>query len=106
MKEYSLELLSIAEEELNDSFKWYEGQRDQLGYEFVKEVSYYLSIIERNPLHYSLRYGKELRFAPLNRFPFLIVYWIEESRDLIVVASLFHTSRKPKKFKHIRRQNQ
>lgn len=105
MKEYSLELLTIAEVELNDSFEWYEGQRDELGYEFINEVSHYLSIIECNPLHYPLRYGKELRFAPLNRFPFLIIYWIEESRGLIVVASLFHTSRKPKKIKNIRKSN-
>ncbi len=101
MIEYSLELLPIAEEELNDSFEWYQKQRDGLGYEFIDEISHYLSIIERKPLHYPLRYGNDLRFAPLNKFPFLIVYWIEESRGLILVASLFHTSRKPKKIKNI-----
>ena len=103
MIEYSLELLPIAEEELNDSFEWYEKQRNELGHQFINEVSHYLSIIERNPLHYPLRYGKDLRFAPLSRFPFLIVYWIEESRGLIVVASFFHTSRRPKKIKNIRK---
>ena len=41
---YSLELLPIAEEELNDSFEWYQKQRDGLGYEFIDEISHYLQL--------------------------------------------------------------
>jgi hypothetical protein len=49
---FKVELLAIAENELSDSYDWYEEQQIGLGNRFYNDVNYYLSLLEDNPHHF------------------------------------------------------
>jgi plasmid stabilization system protein ParE len=91
------ELSRKARIELLDSWVWYEEQRDGLGDLFKDEVHAKIKFIQRNPELYPIK--GEYRQAPLDTFPFLIVYQIRESQSKILIVSIFHTSRYPKRKK-------
>jgi toxin ParE1/3/4 len=93
---FEIELLLRAEDELSDAYNWYQEQLPTLGDKFYKEIDHYLYLISQNPFHFPIKYKSELRAASLNKFPFLIVYWVDEINHKVFVSSVFHTSRKPK----------
>jgi plasmid stabilization system protein ParE len=95
---FKIELLAIAEEELSDSYDWYEEQQPGLGNRFYNEISYYLSLLENNPYQFPVKYIQELRTVAINKFPFLIIYWVDEVNDVVYITSVFHTSRNPRVF--------
>jgi plasmid stabilization system protein ParE len=76
------------------SYRWYEKQRKDLGEEFLAEVDQKLKIIQSNPQLFAV-VKKPYHQAPLERFPFLIVY--EIIKNDIIVYAIFHTSRNPNK---------
>lgn len=90
-----LELLFEAEVEFSEAYDWYEEKQPGLGDRFFREVNHYLELVQENPYHYQIRYEGELRVAPTDRFPFLIIFWIDEINQKIYVTSIFHTSREP-----------
>jgi hypothetical protein len=69
-----------------------------LAKQFLKEIDYYLNLIGKNPFHFAVRFSDKYRFAVLKKFPYFIVFRIEESEGLIYVISIFHTSRNPVNF--------
>ncbi len=95
---FKIELLALAENELSDSYDWYEEQQVGLGNRFYKEISYYLGLLENNPYQFPIRYVEELRIVSVNKFPFLIIYWVDELSATVYITSVFHTSRNPRLF--------
>lgn len=95
---YTVKLLTGAEVELSDACKWYDEQRAGLGRQFLNKVTAKINLIEQNPFHYNIRFSSNYRCAPLNIFPYLIVYRIEEDDRLVYIISIFHTSRNSSKF--------
>ena len=93
---YKIELLSEAEDELSEAYKWYEDRQIFLGDKLYWEVRHLLGLIEINPYQYQVKYNNDLRSAPISRFPYLILYWIDEKTKTVYVNSIFHTSKKPK----------
>ena|ERR1700722_11622690 len=85
-----------AQTEFINAFNYYEGQSIGLGGRFENCIDQKIIKIINNPYAYpSKRAG--LRECWAKDFPFLIVYSISERSKLIVIASIFHTSRHPKK---------
>jgi toxin ParE1/3/4 len=93
---YSYDLREEASAEFINAYVWYEGQREGLGDLFEIAVYNKLDKICRNPLHYKVTY-KKYHEALVEKFPFLIVYTIDEKAKEILVFAIFHTSRNPKK---------
>ncbi len=99
---YSFIINDEAIKELTEAFLWYEDQRSGLGKEFRTEVNIKLDKVCNNPFHYKIP-GKKFHEAVVERFPFLIVYFVDEKNKLVIVTAIFHTSRNPKgKFKRAR----
>ena len=94
---FEIELLPQAENELAEAFDWYEEQLAGLGNKLYKEVDYYFTAIGKNPYHYPIKYKGDLHAVALNKFPYLIIYWVDQLNNLIIVISIFHTSREPKR---------
>ncbi|MEO8867958.1 MAG: type II toxin-antitoxin system RelE/ParE family toxin [Bacteroidia bacterium] len=82
-----------AQQELEATILYYEGKRKNLGVEFLEETEFIFNLITDAPELFSLKY-KNTREALLKRFPYIIVYEIEQNS--IVVYSIFNTSRNPK----------
>jgi len=93
---YQLQVLRKAREDMQKSADWYDEQQAGVGDRFLLEVISTFRLIETNPLHYQERFSKKFRFAKVHDFPFVVVFKIK--KELVVVNSVFHTSRNPKKF--------
>ncbi len=91
---YSIKLLPIAYNDLQEAKKWYNEKREDLGEEFKKAVNAEIEHIKRHPEHYQRIY-KDLRQALLTRFPYAIFYSIESSKDRVVIFAVLHTRRNP-----------
>jgi plasmid stabilization system protein ParE len=90
-----IRLTHKAHAELRHSWVWYEEQRDGLGDAFKNAVNSKIKFVKHNPNLYAL-HGR-YRQAPVDNFPFLIVYEVREKLSLILIVSIFHTSRHPKR---------
>jgi len=99
---YSFIINDEAIKELTEAFLWYEKQQSGLGKEFRTEVYIKLDKVCNNPFDYKIP-NKKFHEALVERFPFLIVYFVDEKNNLIIVTAIFHTGRNPKyKFKRTR----
>jgi len=92
---YTITYRSEAEQDIEETAKWYEKQRIGLGFEFVDAVEAKGKSIEKNPFLYEQVY-KSLHRAVLDRFPFNVFYLIEDVS--IIVVAVIHGSRHPKKW--------
>jgi plasmid stabilization system protein ParE len=92
---YVVELSPKAEKEFIKAFEWYEDEQLGLGEKFEAELFKKIDFIAANPLHYPLK--KKNREANTDVFPYMVVYRIHEKRKMIVVISIFHTSRHPRR---------
>lgn len=70
---YSVSFLLQAQADLIESIHWYNGESDNLGFEFHEVVNDKLKKISENPLQYSKRF-KNLRAIRTDRFPYLIYF--------------------------------
>jgi plasmid stabilization system protein ParE len=84
-----------AEIEILKAWEWYEEKRTGLGDQFKDEVREQIKLVVKNPLHYQLK-GK-YRQAKTAIFPFLIVYRFDRKTSVVLIVSVFHTSRHPKR---------
>jgi plasmid stabilization system protein ParE len=80
--------------EIQEAFNWYQNQQTGLGNKFISELENYFEVIHKTPKTFKRSY-KVYREIPLKIFPFIVVYFIDEIEKIIVVASVFHTSRNP-----------
>lgn len=92
---YTLKLLKRAENELYEACGWYEERRKGLARRFLAEIYAQFDTVRKNPKLYQTRGNGNLRFSPLNKFPFVIVYWFDDNLNTIFIVSIFHTSREP-----------
>jgi len=95
---FEVELLADAEKEMSDAFDWYQEKQLGLGNRFYGEVDHHLSLIANNPYRFPIKYTQGIRSASLNKFPYLVIYWIDDTNLKVIVLSVFHTSRHPKTF--------
>jgi toxin ParE1/3/4 len=92
----------FAESDLEDSMDWYALQQPTLELKFLEEVEKAIKKISHNPYAYAIKYkrkGVSVRFSIVDIFPFVIVFFIDEEKDLIVIEAIWHTSRNPKRWK-------
>jgi plasmid stabilization system protein ParE len=90
-KEYHVIFTQKANEEIIESYLWYDEQSKGLGERFVKSIEATVKTIKRSPDGFTktLNY----RQVPVKKFPFVIVY--ERFDSDIVILAVFHTHRDP-----------
>jgi len=96
---YNIELKPRAEAHLQKAMLWYNKQQTDLGGRFLDDLKNAFEALEINPF-YAKRY-KDVRGFLLNKFPFLILYIVNEKQLSISVLAVFHTSEDPKKYPEI-----
>ena len=90
MKEY--QFLPEAEEEMNEAARFYEGRSEGLGEDFLEEVQHTVESILAFPQSGPV-ISENLRRRILQRFPFGLLYAIEDER--IVIVAVAHLKRRP-----------
>ena len=91
---FTIKLLPIALKDLQEAKKWYQEKNELLAEEFKSEVNKEIDYIGEHPQHYQRKY-KELRQSLVTRFPFAIIYLVNENQKQIIVFGILHTSRNP-----------
>jgi toxin ParE1/3/4 len=88
---YKLVIENKATIEMQEAFEWYEFKRDGLGDELIEEFQLCFEKITENPEHYGfIDKAKSFRRIKVNRFPYILVYWVKDS-DVAVVTSASNT---------------
>src|SRR5258706_4644262 len=86
-----------AADDIRQAFDYYENKRLGLGLEFVDALDSTLDMIQRFPLAYA-QVRHNARRAPLNRFPYLVIYTVEDNG--IFVHACIHGKRDPQHWEH------
>lgn len=89
---YSLIIRPEAEDDLKEAYSWYEDKRQGLGHDFLLQVDAGLNFIARYPDIHPIEY-KGTRKHLLKRFPYKIIYLVENNR--IVILAVIHGRRSP-----------
>jgi plasmid stabilization system protein ParE len=89
---YSVDLHPIAQDELDESFHWYEERQPGLGERFISYVDKRISEIAKHPERYSKKKGN-FRETLVDVFPFVIIYELIGER--IFITHIFHAKRNP-----------
>lgn len=92
-------IVIFKEEANNDVFdarSWYESRRVGLGDELLDEIEEYVKILEQEP-HIFQERSHNWRYCPLKRFPYLIVFEIDQQE--VVVYAVFNTYQHPTRLK-------
>lgn len=90
---YNLIIKEEANQEIIDSYLYYENKSIGLGEKFLENLEIYFDRIQKYPKHYQIK-RKPYREVFVKNFPFLIIYEILEYS--IVVYAVFYTSRNSK----------
>lgn len=88
-----LRMLSVAKEEFFEAVRYYNGQREGLGFEFAGEVKNTLLRIVGFPEAWP-QLSERSRRCLVNRFPYAILYRFD--KQFILVVAIMHMSRDPK----------
>jgi len=81
-----------AKIELFESKKWYAERSLTALRKFQLEISTLLALLAKDPFIFQISYSTKRR-ANLNKFPYSLVYTIQD--DTVFILSFFHHSRNP-----------
>jgi len=89
--------LEEAKLELTEAVNYYNDQNNGLGYEFAAEVKKTIERITQYPEAW-FSISKRTKRCRCNRFPYGIIYYIDN--DKIVIVAVMHLKRKPNYWKN------
>jgi plasmid stabilization system protein ParE len=89
---YSPEALS----EYKEAVSWYLERSNVVAERFVIAVREKVKEISNDPYRYKTTYSF-FKESSLKKFPFNIVYFIDEKLKTVIITSIFHHRRNPKK---------
>ncbi|MDI9365557.1 MAG: type II toxin-antitoxin system RelE/ParE family toxin [Flavobacterium sp.] len=93
---YAIVYRQRAAKEYLESLLWYKERSENAAENFVAIISKTLDKVAERPTHFKNTY-KHFYEVSTKTFPFSIVYFIDYNKHLIVVVSIFHQKRNPRK---------
>ena len=84
-----VEFLDLAQNELDDTFEYYEFQQENLGYRFVDEVMNSLELIVAYPEAW-VKSSSSTRRCLVKTFPYGIIYQKRDNLILVVAIANLH----------------
>ena len=86
---FSVVIEKRALKDAQKAIDYYDEQRIGLGEKFNTTLDKHISAIANNPF-YQLRY-KDYRALPIKKFPYLILFYIQEDSNTVYITTVFHT---------------
>lgn len=83
-----------AQAELNYAINYYEDSVPSLGYQFAIEVFAAVERIKSNPRLWPLL-NDEVRRCLIHRFPYGIIYSIDDVQSTVLILAVMHLHREP-----------
>lgn len=91
---YQILIPQSVYEELNQIALYYESNQKSLGLKFLLDWELSSIILKKSPFLFQKKH-KQLRSVNLKRFPYTIVYEVEE--NIVYIYRVIHNRKKPKK---------
>jgi toxin ParE1/3/4 len=89
-----------AENEVIEIAAWYDSRREGLGDRFVDEFLTVLDDLSINPLLHCRRHPhKNIRWHYPKSFPYRVIYEVNETQRIVVVAAVLHAARHDSEWK-------
>ncbi len=95
--EYKLDYHADVENDIYESFLWYEMQEEGLGKKLIANIKQKIAQIVAMPEAYSVKSKKQYREAIVEKFPFTITYKIFAKKNTLFISSIHHQSKDPDK---------
>lgn len=93
---YEIRLRESAMLEIEQALDYYLSISPQLGFSYDEDLGSALTKLEKFP-NFEIKID-EYRVLPLSKFPFIVIFTVLESENIIDVISIFHTSQNPIKY--------
>jgi toxin ParE1/3/4 len=91
---WSVEFRPEVEGDVEEAATWYEARESGLGADFVAEVITVWERLATDPLIGSHRHRKStIRWRYPERFPYRVIYQLDEERHAILVVAVLHPAR-------------
>jgi plasmid stabilization system protein ParE len=84
-----------AQKEYEESIEFYAERSEKATLNFIYLVEQAINLICKNPYGSKNKY-KNFFEITLEKYPFTIIYSIEQELNLLVIISIYHHSRNPK----------
>ncbi|HRH60662.1 MAG TPA: type II toxin-antitoxin system RelE/ParE family toxin [Chitinophagaceae bacterium] len=91
---YSIAYLQRALHEYEKSAAWYRERSIQAAENFEAAIKEKISLLKTDPVRYRKTY-KEFREVQLKKYPFNIIYLVNEKEKQVIIASVYHHKRNP-----------
>jgi len=85
-----------AIKEYEEATEWYKERSIQAAENFEDAVNKKIDILRVHPLRYRKTY-KEFHEIRLDKYPFNIIFLVAEIKMIVVISSIYHHKRNPKK---------
>jgi plasmid stabilization system protein ParE len=86
----------VALVEYKDAVSWYDVRSKKASENFVITVREKIKSICENPSRYKNVY-KYYRETSLKKYPYYIIYFVDENKQTVIISSVYHHKRNPKK---------
>ena len=96
-KGYKAIISDSAKADIKDSAKWYNKQQKGLGKRFTQSIKKCIKDIQQHPEGFQVRY-KNCRIGIPEKFPYLVIYNIDNDNKVVVIIVVFHSSKNPQKW--------
>jgi plasmid stabilization system protein ParE len=96
---FEIVLRKDAQLDLDEIFVWYEEQKEGLGFEFIDSFEKVLNKIVSNP-YYASFILEDARGVSLKRFPYEVIYRVDESLRQVRIIAVIHQHRNPEWFRN------
>lgn len=91
---WRLEFAPQVERDIVEAASWYEGRRSGLGAQFIEEIIQVWDALGENPLLNCRRHpSKNIRWRYPDRFPYRVIYEVNEADYVVKVAAVLHAAR-------------
>lgn len=90
---FNIVITPLAANEIEESIRYYNAKKGELGYQFLLYFKGYLSVLRTNPELFPVKRKNIYREIAMKKFPYVIIY--EVFKTEVVIYSVFHTSRNP-----------
>jgi plasmid stabilization system protein ParE len=91
---WRLEFAADVEKDILEATEWYESRQPGLGAQFVEETIDVWDALAENPLLNCRRHStKNIRWRYLHRFPYRVIYEVDDQNHTVRVAAVLHGAR-------------
>ncbi len=93
---YNYIIHPIAQQEYETSIEWYAERSEQATKKFILNIEKAIEAICLHPHQFRNEY-KIFYELGVKKYPFSIIYIIDDNDKIVIITSIFHHKRNPKK---------